>query len=302
MKKKISAILLACGLSVSMMSGMAFAAESETEASEAAALEEAATEAEAEESELAAESGDTAQTEAQVQSPRNVEGEGQYASLYEAIQQSVEATLAQLSSFTDDQVAEYIESTDAATAKLVASWDQVREDCGEFEGIDYYDVAEDGKTITFTESAKYAQAEETGSTVTVQVTVDMKAQTTDYNWNVKEPLGKAMAAAGENTVIGLFNVFLILFILLFVIYLFRFIPNGDKKKKELEAAQAAAPAPAPEAPAAEEEEDVSDEEEIAAVISAAVAAYESENGQVPADGFVVRSIRRRGRRNNWQNA
>ncbi len=304
MKKRISAILLACGLSVSMLCGTAFAADSQTEASsEAAAIEEAATEAQAMESELAEDTGSAAQTEAQLVQPRNVEGDKKYEQLYPTIQASVTETLSQLSALTDEQIASALEQPDSASTRLIAAWDQAREGCGAFEGIEYYDVEEDGSTITFTEGAKYQKAEEEKSTVTVSVVFDMKNQTSSYNWNVKETTGKAMAAAGENTVVGLVNVFFVLFILTFVISLFRFIPNGNRKKKELEAAEAAAPAPAPAPVISEPEtEEVSDDDEIAAVIAAAVAAYENENGPVHTDGFVVRSIRRRGRKSNWQNA
>ena len=128
----------------------------------------------------------------------------------------------------------------------------------------------------------------------------MKAQTTTYNWNVQETVGKAIEKAAENTAVGLVNVMFILVLLTLVISLFRFIPNGSRKKKELEAAEAAAPV-VPET-AQEPEEEGTDDGEIAAVIAAAVAAYESENGKAPADGFVVRSIRRRGRKSSWQNA
>ena len=300
MKKRLSAILLACGLSVSMLSGTAFAAASGTDTTEAAALEQAATEAEAVESELAGDTGSTQETTAAVAQPRNITGDRQYEQLYTTIEQSIEQTLAQLSALTDDQIAQYSNSSDEATSRLIAAWDQVREQCGQYESVDYYDVDESGTTVTFTDVVKYDQADADKSVVTVTVTVDMKAQSTTYAWNVKETVGKAIEKAGENTAVGIVNVMLILVLLTLVISLFRFIPNGNRKKKELEAAQAAAPVipdtAQDEAPA----EEVTDEEEIAAVISAAVAAYESEGKAVPADGFVVRSIRRRGRKSNWQ--
>ena len=78
------------------------------------------------------------------------------------------------------------------------------------------------------------------------------------------------------------------------------IVTGDDAVRFVEAAEAAAPV-VPET-AQEPEEEGTDDGEIAAVIAAAVAAYESENGKAPADGFVVRSIRRRGRKSSWQNA
>ena len=58
-------------------------------------------------------------------------------------------------------------------------------------------------------------------------------------------------------------------------------------------APAAAPAaPAPAAVAAPVVEEASNDDELAAVISAAIAAYEAEAGG-STDGFVVRSIKRR---------
>ena len=176
----------------------------------------------------------------------------------------------------------------------------MREQCGAYQGVDSYTVAEDGTNVTFTDLVNYEKAAADKSKVTVTVTVDMKAQTTTYNWNVQETVGKAIEKAGENTAVGLVNVMLILVLLTLVIGLFRFIPSGSRKKKELEAAEAAAPVVLETAQ--EPEEEGADDGEIAAVIAAAVAAYESENGKAPADGFVVRSIRRRGRKSSWQNA
>ena len=75
----------------------------------------------------------------------------------------------------------------------------------------------------------------------------------------------------------------------------------DGKKKSKEAAEAAARTAAP-APAlavqevVEEAAEETDDLELVAVITAAIAASE----QAPADGFVVRSIRRRGRKSNWR--
>ena len=298
MKKRLSAILLACGLSVSMLGGTAFAASAT--ASTETALEQAATEAEAVESELAKDTGETQQETTAVAQPSEVTGDRKYEQLYTAIEQSIEQTLAQVSSLSDDQIAQLKDSGDESTTRLIASWDQVREQCGAYQGVDSYTVAEDGTNVTFTDLVNYEKAAADKSKVTVTVTVDMKSQTTTYNWNVQETIGKAIEKAGENTAVGIVNVMLILILLTLVIGLFRFIPNGSRKKKELEAAEAAAPV-VPET-VQEPEEEGTDDGEIAAVIAAAVAAYESENGKAPADGFVVRSIRRRGRKSSWQNA
>ena len=95
--------------------------------------------------------------------------------------------------------------------------------------------------------------------------------------------------AGLNTAMGLGIVFCALAFISLVITLEGKIFGALGKKK-------AAPK-TPEVPAAVEEviEDESDDTELVAVITAAIYAYEAENGgEVPADGLVVRSIRRMG--------
>ena len=99
--------------------------------------------------------------------------------------------------------------------------------------------------------------------------------------------------AGLNTAMGLGIVFLALAFISLIISLEGKIFGALGKKK---AAPKTPEAPAAPAPAAvEEAEDESDDTELVAVITAAIYAYEAENGgEVPADGLVVRSIRRLG--------
>lgn len=97
--------------------------------------------------------------------------------------------------------------------------------------------------------------------------------------------------AGLNTAMGLGIVFCALAFISLVISLEGKIFGAVGKKK-------AAPK-TPEVPAApavvEEVQDESDDTELVAVITAAIYAYEAENGgEIPADGLVVRSIRRLG--------
>ena len=93
------------------------------------------------------------------------------------------------------------------------------------------------------------------------------------------------------------TVFCVLILISLIISLFGFIPKlQDKLSKKPVAAEAPKPVAAVAAPAAAEEE-LSDDLELVAVISAAIAAYE---GTSSADGFVVRSIKRSGKK--WQSA
>ena len=99
--------------------------------------------------------------------------------------------------------------------------------------------------------------------------------------------------AGLNTAMGLGIVFCALAFISLVISLEGKIFGAVGKKK---AAPKTPEVPAAPAPAVVEEvQDESDDTELVAVITAAIYAYEAENGgEVPADGLVVRSIRRLG--------
>jgi len=99
--------------------------------------------------------------------------------------------------------------------------------------------------------------------------------------------------AGLNTAMGLGIVFCALAFISLIISLEGKIFGAFGKKKAAPKTPEVPAAPAP-AVAPEVEEDT-DDTELVAVITAAIYAYEAENGgEVPADGLVVRSIRRLG--------
>ena len=101
-----------------------------------------------------------------------------------------------------------------------------------------------------------------------------------------------------NTALGMGTVFVVLILISFIIYLFKYIPKLlEISKKKPEAPAAAKPlsqdnAEEKTAPAASQTEDDS---KLVAVIAAAVAAQMSEETGVPvaADGLVIRSIKKR---------
>ena len=104
-----------------------------------------------------------------------------------------------------------------------------------------------------------------------------------------------MPEALVNTALGMGTVFLVLILISFIIYLMRFIPDLlDRSSGKKEAAPAPKPAPSPvpkPAPAAPAK---TDDTQLVAVITAAIsAAMEQEGTPVPADGLVIRSIKKR---------
>ena len=85
-----------------------------------------------------------------------------------------------------------------------------------------------------------------------------------------------------NTLIGMGTVFVVLILISIIIFLLKYVPKMFEKKKA-------------EPEAAKQEVPVSDNTQIIAVITAAIAAQmEVETGVcVPADGLVIRSIKKR---------
>ena len=103
-----------------------------------------------------------------------------------------------------------------------------------------------------------------------------------------------------NTVIAMGTVFLVLILISFIISLFKFIPILMDKLTKKEPVQPVAPAPAPAAapapkPVVAEQQTAApaDDTQLIAVITAAVAAAMEQDGiAVPADGLVIRSIKK----------
>ncbi len=111
---------------------------------------------------------------------------------------------------------------------------------------------------------------------------------------------------GSTVVTGIAIVFLILAILIFFLWamgkIFTSVENSKKKKAEIKAAEAAASTPAPAAQPDEAEvfEEYEDDDEIIAVISAAIAAY----GEAEGKQYRICGVRKRekSQRTGWSAA
>ena len=310
MKRRLSAVLLALGLTVSALSTGVYAAETETtaateqvtEAAQTEAATEKATEAQTEAAvaaaeeeltELASEAAEAESAAAEAES----ESETEALSQEEQLKQTMAQYLEGFSSYTDEQLDQMLESDNASTKLIAANWSSVKEEVGNFVEVTRLDsnVSEDGYTYTITCHTKY---EKTGDTdVVVTYEQNAKDQSVSFSWDIQYSMGKLIERAGLNTVMGIGIVFLALLFLSFLIGRLHIIPDLIEKK-EAEKAPVAPAAPAPvAAPVVEEEEDLMDDLELVAVITAAIAASETTSG----DGFVVRSIKKANRR-NWQRA
>lgn len=108
----------------------------------------------------------------------------------------------------------------------------------------------------------------------------------------KESLSERMNLAFINMLLGLGIVFSVLILISVIIYLFKFLPNLlNKKDKKQEKSDSSLDQVISQIVEQEEEElELKDDGELVAVITAAI--YASMQGAVPADGFIVRSIRK----------
>ena len=325
MRKKIYAILLATVLAGSLASGCMTVFASETEAVTSG------TEAEGSEALQASET--EAETEAETQpaglEPKETTGDPGWEAQYPALEAQVEQQLTTLSAMGTEQLEQLIttynkeinlgvrdiansmkdssaltdqDDTTMATVKMLRNWYSMKDSCGEFQGIEEYTADMTDNVITLDLVAKYAQALKDNATVNVKFTYDLNRNVSLMRWDLTDSFQTSIKRAAMNTVIGLGTVFIVLMFLAFVIGQIHWVPDIlDGKKKSKEAAEAAArtaaPAPAPAVQeVVEEAAEETDDLELVAVITAAIAASE----QAPADGFVVRSIRRRGRKSNWR--
>ena len=111
-------------------------------------------------------------------------------------------------------------------------------------------------------------------------------------------MGEILANAGLNTLMGMGVVFVVLILISFVISGFSLINKAESRMKN-KGKQPETPAPKAPPAAAQpvvEEDDVTDDTELAAVIAAAIAAYEG----TAAEGIVVRSIRKVNSQKTWK--
>lgn len=274
MKRRLSAVVLALGLSLSVFSMGVYAAETETEAvteQETEAVTEATTEAGTEAA---------AETEAMSQD--------------EYYQMILSSYASQVASWTDEQIELLVEGDDITSAAIAMNWKSVKEELGAFVEVTSAEMNAEGTELT-----GHAHYENTGDfDVVITYTVNADTQTATMNWSVDYPMSELMKQAALNTIMGLGIVFIALAFLAWLISKLHIIPDmieGRAKKNAPAEAPKAAPAPVAAAPV--EEEEYVDDLELVAVITAAIAASQNTSS----DGFVVRSIKKANKR-NWQRA
>ncbi len=224
----------------------------------------------------------------------------------QAYADSADMVLSQIGQFAQQySVEELAELGGEDLIPLVTNYNSGMEELGEITDITDHDVTIENKEVICNITVVGATLDPKGNTRMANVELVMEKSTgmpTSLSVNVNYTFGELMKKAGLNTLLGMGTVFAILILISFIISCFKFInmAQENKTKKQSKAAEKEAAVDNTIAQIIENEE-LSDDSELVAVISAAIAAYEAENGYVSADGVVIRSIRKVNKA-KWQNA
>ena len=172
---------------------------------------------------------------------------------------------------------------------MIEAWKAGEAECGAFKSYGEFETEMTSSGIVVSTEAEYEN-----KTADIEFTFDEEQQMDSLTINAHYSTAEILKKAGLNTILGMGTVFLVLIFLAFVISLLKYIPMLQEKftKKTEKNKTPVKEVPKAEVPVVEEE--LTDDEELVAVITAAIAAADES----VSDGFVVRSIRRR-KSNKW---
>ena len=182
-----------------------------------------------------------------------------------------------------------LQVTPESLSAAVKSWRAGINECGAYisHGDFTYEADEDGVDVSMPVEYENKSAE-------VVFSFDEKSYLETVTVSAENSMSEILEKSGLNTLLGMGTVFAVLIFISIIISLFKFIPKIEaafrKPKEEPQAAPVIAALPTEEEAVPE-----TDDLELIAVISAAIAACEGTS----TDGFVVRSIRRRPS-NKWK--
>lgn len=207
-----------------------------------------------------------------------------------------EDLLRQICSFTEEQAvqveADLRKEKQTALADGVAAWVNVMDDTGAYIGAISSETTlnEDEEYVCVI----YAQYANRNVEYKIFYTLDDQGLApASMTFSPEYTVAENMTKAALNTLMGMGIVFVVLIFLSLLISCFKYIHIAEEKMRQKKEPAPAAAAPAQAAPIvaeepAAEEEELVDDLELVAVITAAIAAA----ADTPADGLVVRSIRR----------
>lgn len=230
---------------------------------------------------------------------------------YEDIKKNAEDTILAMENLTEEQREEIFNGHDSAQINMLKRWDEIKKEAGECEGLGEFKLTKDSESVT---CEQYVICKNRNVVVTYFYTfpdMNMTTVTIEEVYTMQEKMVKA----GLNTLLGMGTTFVVLILISLIISCFRIFPYFEKKfaakseanaqKKQAKADKKAAKKAAKQSKVAVTaevkkdsniedlsqtvEEAKTDDLELIAVISAAIAASTGTT----TDGFVVRSVKRR---------
>lgn len=202
--------------------------------------------------------------------------------------QAAEGMLESLTALTPEEMASYEKSWSRSQEYVLleglTGWQNVRQDTGEFVSILSSAAEETDNGYTGTVQAEFARRRVEFKLYFTSDLQDIRSMSFTPEYTISEK----MAKAAMNTLMGMGTVFAVLIFISLLIGGFKYINLFEQKMKDKmnRPAEPAAPVSLPEAEAYQEE--LADDLELAAVITAAIAAAQD----TVTDGLVVRSIKR----------
>lgn len=195
---------------------------------------------------------------------------------------------------------EMVVSQNENLAAIFSSWESAMADLGDYKEMLGHKVVIDDEKATITIAISGTKTREDGKQREAEVVVifNKDMSISSVTTNVIYTRSEQMAKAGLNTLLGMGTVFAILILIMFIIMAFGLIPKLQEKFSKKKKSEAKEKAVDKTIAQIIENEELLDDEELVAVIAAAIAASEGAAGT---DGFVVRSIRR-ANTNKWQRA
>ncbi|MFR4350823.1 MAG: OadG family transporter subunit [Roseburia sp.] len=218
--------------------------------------------------------------------PRSVD---YFGSTYDELESGTQQQVSALRSLTEETAAYIQASGDEKTIRLVETWFTATEGLEDYQGLGEFRIAKTHDTITVDQIVKFSGRE-------VIISYVYK-----YNYELKTPeladasvdkvytMGEKMTKAALNTLMGMGTVFVVLILISLIIYSFRFISYFQGKSSVHKKREEGVKKTVVDQIGSREKQQLTDNLELVAVISAAIAASTGSS----ADSFVVRSIHRR---------
>lgn len=223
-------------------------------------------------------------------------------SIEASLQQQTVGLLENIVSIPVEQMGMLIEQNREGGAEAVAAglenYVGLSEDLGAYvsSGVGSTIQNEDGFSITVEAMFEKRQAD-----FVIGLDADM-INITSMTFNPVYTMKENMVKAGLNMLMGMGTVFLVLIFISALIGCFKYINAWENKRMSKDQTAPEVQAPPVTAPVLEETEpDLTDDLELVAVITAAITASIEASQGTPADGLVVRSIRR-APAGKWKNA